>query len=153
MNAVAGRRGSGCDLQRYRSAAGPLIRSKRPQDIELVAIRIGHDHPADLPLADVDPAGTQGLQPGDLGGLVTGPQIQVQPVLDDLALRYLQEQQVGDDAILPAPLRRLENDLAFLLERPPPAERRLPEGSDLGRVTGIDAQTLDAYIHAPTLIR
>jgi len=76
----------GAACKRTRSAAGPLIRSQGPQEIEHVAIRIGHDDPADLPLADVDPAGTQGLQSGDLGGLVTGPQIQVQPVLADLAL-------------------------------------------------------------------
>jgi len=39
--------------------------------VELVAIRVGHDHPADLALADIDPAGAEGLQPGDFGGLVT----------------------------------------------------------------------------------
>jgi hypothetical protein len=72
---------------RDKSAAGQLIGGQGSQHVELVAIRIGHDHPADRTLADIDPAGAEGLQPGDFGGLVTGPKIQMQPVLDYLALR------------------------------------------------------------------
>src|SRR6266487_1025077 len=75
----------------------------------------------------------------------------MQPVLDDLALRDFQEQQVGHDAILRASVRRLKDHLVFLLERAAPAERGLPEGSDLRRVAGIDAQALNAYSHGLTL--
>jgi hypothetical protein len=70
-----------------RSASGQLISGERSQHVELVTIRVAHDHPADVALADVEEAGAERLQPGDLGGLVHGPKVQVQPVLDDLAFR------------------------------------------------------------------
>jgi hypothetical protein len=40
---------------------------------------------------------------------------------------------------------RLEDNLVFLLERAPPAQRGLPERRDRRRVLGVDAQALDAY--------
>jgi hypothetical protein len=67
--------------ERY-SAAGQFIGGERAQHVELVALRIGHDHPADLALgllADAGPTGAERLKPGDLGGLILRPQIQVQP--------------------------------------------------------------------------
>jgi hypothetical protein len=124
---------------------------QRPQHIELVTIRVGHDHPADLALTDGDALGAQCLQPGDLGYLISGPKIQMQPVLDDLMLRDPHEDQVGNDAILGAALRRLKDDLIFLLKRTPPAKRGLPERGDPAGVTCIDTQALNTYIHAPTL--
>ena len=91
------------------SVSGQLGGRERPQHVELVAVRVGHDHPADLALADADPAGAQRFQPGDLGGLIARPQVQVQAVLDDLLLGNSQEEQVRGDAILGAPLGRLED--------------------------------------------
>src|SRR6185312_10943908 len=93
--------------------------------------------------------GAQRLQPRHFGGLVFGPEVQVQPVLARLAVRNLQEQQVGDHAILRASLRRLQGHLVVLVEGTPPAQRGLPERRDLRRVTGIDAQALDANTHPP----
>ena len=56
----------------YRSSAGELVRRERPQDAELVALRIGEDDPRDVvALADVD-ASRRGLEAGDLGLLVVG---------------------------------------------------------------------------------
>jgi len=69
------------------------------------------------PLADAHPAAAERFQPGDLGSLIAWPQIKVQPVLDDLALGNLQEEQVRDDAILGAPLGRLEDHLVVRLKR------------------------------------
>jgi hypothetical protein len=58
-----------------RLATGQLIWRQRLQYIELVAIGVSHHHPADVPLPDIDPAGAECLQPGDLGGLVDGPEV------------------------------------------------------------------------------
>jgi hypothetical protein len=54
----------------------------------------------------------------------------MEPVLDGLARRNLEEHQVGSDAILRAALRRLEADLVVLLPRTAPAQRGLPEAGD-----------------------
>jgi Virulence activator alpha C-term len=134
------------------SALGQLSGRERPQHIELVAIRVGHDHPADLALADAHPAGAERFQPGDLGGLIARPQVQMQPVLDYLALGNSQEEQVGGDTILEASLRGLEDHLIFRLGRAPPAQCRLPERRDPRRIAAVDAQALDAYIHPATVV-
>jgi hypothetical protein len=111
-----------------------LVRGKRLQDVELVTIWVGHDHPTDVALADADLAGAERLQPGDFGRLVGGAKIQVEPVLDGLAFGNLEEYQVGSDAILRAALRRLEADLIFLLPCAAPAQRGFPEAG--GRWAG-----------------
>ena len=62
----------------------------RAEHAELVALGIGHDHPADLlrVLADVDAAGAEHLQAAHLALLIrVRRQIDVQPVLHRLALR------------------------------------------------------------------
>lgn len=46
---------------------------------------------------------------------------QMQPILDDLTLGDLREEQIRNDAILRASLRRLKYDFVFLLKRTPPA--------------------------------
>jgi hypothetical protein len=135
-----------------RSAFGQFSGRERPQHVEFVAVRVGHDHPADLTLADADPAGTERFQPGHLGGLINRPQIKMQPVLDRFALGNPQEQQIRDDSVLPASFGRLQDNLVIRLIRAPPAERRLPERRDRGRITGVNAQALDTYVHPATLI-
>ena len=62
-----------------------LVRGQRLEHVELVAIWVGHDYPADVALADADLPGSERLQPGDFGVLVGGAKIQVEPVLDGLA--------------------------------------------------------------------
>ena len=49
-----------------RSTSGLPGRGERPQHVELIAIWVGHGDPADLALADADPAGAERLQPCDL---------------------------------------------------------------------------------------
>jgi hypothetical protein len=56
------------------------------QDTELVAFGVGHDHPRLVTLADVDPLGTKILKASHLGGLVIGPEVEMQPTFDFLAL-------------------------------------------------------------------
>jgi hypothetical protein len=48
---------------------------ERPQHVELVTVRVGHDYPTDLALADIHPAGAECFQASHLGGLIAGPQI------------------------------------------------------------------------------
>jgi len=72
----------------------------------------------------------------------------MESVLGCLALRNLEEYQVGGNAVLWAARRRLEADLVILLPGTAPAQRSLPEAGDPGRVGGINAQALDAYLHA-----
>jgi hypothetical protein len=76
-----------------------------------------------------------------------GRRFQVEPVLDGLALGNLEEHQVGSDAVLRAAHWRLEAHLVLVLPRTPPAQRRFPEAGDPGRVGGVNAQALDAYLH------
>jgi hypothetical protein len=75
--------GSGAITCRDAAAEGVVpgrqfVRGQRLEHVELVTIRVGHDHPAHVALADAD-------LPGDFGVLVGGAQIQVEPVPDGLA--------------------------------------------------------------------
>jgi hypothetical protein len=79
-----------------------LVRGQWRQHVEFVAVRVGHDHPAGVALADADPPGAERLQPGDLGGLVGGAKIQMKAVLDGLAFGNLEEHQVGSDPVFRA---------------------------------------------------
>src|SRR4051812_48805083 len=68
-----------------RQATSAAVGRARSQDAELVALRIGHDHPGDLiTLTDVGTAGAERLEPRHLGGLVVRPEVEVQPVLPGL---------------------------------------------------------------------
>jgi hypothetical protein len=63
-----------------------FCRGERPEHVELVALWVGHDHPADVALPDADPPGAERLEPGDFEGLVGWAEIQMEPVLDGFAL-------------------------------------------------------------------
>jgi len=72
-----------------RHSSGSLARGEHA---ELVALGVGHDHPADRAgiLADIDPPGAKRLQAPDFGGLVPvwrRGQVDVQPVLNRLTFR------------------------------------------------------------------
>ena len=54
-----------------------FVRGQRLEHVELVTIWVGHDHPADVALADTDLPGAECLEPGDFGTLIGGAQIQV----------------------------------------------------------------------------
>ena len=49
-----------------------FVRGQRLEHVELVTIRVGHDHPAHVALADADLPGAERLEPGDFGALVGG---------------------------------------------------------------------------------
>src|SRR5713226_10579464 len=64
------------------SAPGTLPGLERAQHAELVAVRVGQDHPADLgALPHVGAPRAESLKPRHFGGLVGRPQVEVQPVL------------------------------------------------------------------------
>src|SRR3954470_9518646 len=69
------------------TSARELLGREGAKHAELVAVRVGHDDPGLLTLADVDPAPAERLEPGHLGRLVGRPQVEVQPVLPRLQLR------------------------------------------------------------------
>ncbi|ABK69872.1 hypothetical protein MSMEG_5115 [Mycolicibacterium smegmatis MC2 155] len=65
------------------------------QYAELVALRVGEYHPTLLALPDVDVARAQADQPVDLGLLVVGGEVDVEAVLDGLAVGHREEQPDG----------------------------------------------------------
>src|SRR5262249_42502022 len=83
--------------------------------------------------------------------LVARPQVDVQPVLDRLLLGDPQEQQVRCHTVFGTALRWFQHDFVLIAYREAPAERRLPERGQPGRVGGVDAQALDADVRAATL--
>lgn len=67
------------------------------QNAELIALWICHDNPLDVvALADVDPGGSEAEQTLDLGLLVTGVEIDVQPVLAGLGTGCAHELQARE---------------------------------------------------------
>lgn len=62
--------------------ASLLLLGVRAQHAELVALWIGHDHPSNVSLSDVDPPRTKTLEPLDFDVLVVlGAEIEVNSVL------------------------------------------------------------------------
>src|SRR5918998_4969887 len=103
----------------------------RGQHAELVAIGIGHHHPADLALADVDPSRPEGGETLDLRSLVAGSrwsEVEVQSVLS--GLRHQRRTAPGD---LRAAVRRADRGLLVLVPDQRPAQRVAPEVPDLLR--------------------
>jgi hypothetical protein len=131
----------------FRTLYMPTSRAECLEHAELVPRRIGEDHPgraAVVALADLDVAGSESEEPLDLGLLVIGAEVEVEPVLHRLLLGHLEEEDVGGDAVLGAARRRLEHHLVGLILRAPPPESRLPESCKLSRPLAVDAQRLDS---------
>jgi hypothetical protein len=59
------------------------------KDTELVALGVCHDDPRLLALADVDTLRAMGLEAGHLGGLVIGPEVEMQSALRRPALELV----------------------------------------------------------------
>jgi hypothetical protein len=122
------------DLQKRearKDLAGTQVLS-RGKHAELVAIGIGHDHPADLALPDVHTSRPEGNETTDLGLLLTidGSDVEMQPVL----LRFRHERRTAP-ADLRTAVRRANRGLLILILIPDqrPAQRFAPEVPDLLR--------------------
>lgn len=100
---------------------GPNSAGSRTQNS--LAVRVGEDHPADVrTLSHADPPGTELLQAADFSSLVLRTSVEVQSILASLLLGHAQEQQVGNDAVVPAACRRHENHLLGLVVGAAPTE-------------------------------
>lgn len=71
----------------------------------------------------------------------------METVLDLLALRHTQEQDVRADAVLRRTLRRLEGHLVDFLKSPPPAQGLLPERRVPPWVPGVHTDALPVQAH------
>src|SRR5579859_4404369 len=125
------------------------LRLQGPEHAELIAVRIGQNHPRYVGcLAHRRWLRTQTDETLNLGILVIRPQVEVKAVLDRLVLRHTQEQDVRRYSILRTPGRRLQNHLVLIIMRAPPTERSLPEGRDAGRIVRVETDTLNAKGHS-----
>ena len=107
---------------------------------ELVALGIGHHHPRDGALADVEPPGTQLLQPCDKRGLLfgrDGRQVEVHAVLRRLRPGHAYEDQRQLALLCGSVLGRLDHDLVSPVHHDRPAQRGGPEPGQARRVGGI----------------
>ena len=114
-----------------RSATQDLVALSRGQHTELMAIGIGHDHPADLALADVDASRPEGDETVDLRLLITvdgWSEVEMQPVLPGLRRQW--RTAPGD---LRTAARRANRGLLVLIPDQRPAQRFAPEVPDLLR--------------------
>src|SRR6266511_3016113 len=113
-----------------RVAAHPdLVALSGGQHTELIAIGIGHHHPADLALADVDSSRPEGDETVDLGLLITvdrWSEVEMQPVLACFRPHW---RTAPRD--LRTALRRANRGLLVLVPDQRPAQRLTPEVSDL----------------------
>src|SRR5258707_5572365 len=112
-------------------ATRDLVGLSRGQHTELMAIGIGHDHPADLTLADVDASRPEGDETVDLRLLITvdgWSEVEMQPVLP--GLRHQWRTAPGD---LRTAARRANRGLLVLIPDQRPAQRFAPEVPDLLR--------------------
>ena len=90
-----------------------------------MAIGIGHDHPVDLALADVDARRPEGDQTVDLRLLIAvdgWSEVEMQPVLP--GLRHQRRTTPGD---LRTAVRRANRGLLVLIPHQRPAQRLAPE--------------------------
>src|SRR5690625_1693205 len=118
----------------FRSPAHLLDRPG--QQAELVALRIGEDHPADLgTLAHVHPARPEIQEPLQLvlGAGPIGPQVEVQAILDALALRDLEHVDAR-----PAPVTGRDADAVRVGLDHLPAQHCAPEVGDEAWSGGVD---------------
>jgi Transposase IS116/IS110/IS902 family len=107
-----------------------LLTSPSLQHAELVALRIRKHHPGHRSLPDVDATSTCSKESVDLGLLVVGPEVQVQPVLGLLRLRDLDKDQSGE------PMRRgTDLELLCRVVQHNPAQGICPPSSERSWVT------------------
>jgi hypothetical protein len=73
------------------------------ENAELVSFRIGEHDPAHVPLPDLRTSRAEGEDALDLSLLILRAEVEVESILDDLAIRNLHEQDVRRDVNLAAP--------------------------------------------------
>src|SRR5581483_2360937 len=111
---------------------------------ELVALRIGHDYPADVGPPVADDGGTEPDKPGDLLVLrpVAGHDVQVHPVLDGLPLGNLNEIELRP-AVAHGGVQ--VSGLGLLDHRPP--GYLPPESGQRRRIGAVERDVVDGRTH------
>jgi hypothetical protein len=123
----------------------------RGQDAELVALGVREHHPGDVvALTDVDPLGAETDQTLDLSGLIRRPEVEVEPVLADLLVRHLHEQDVRRNVDRRVTLRRLDRPLGVALVGDRPAQDLRPEPGEPFAIVAVDDDALDPDVHRAT---
>jgi hypothetical protein len=117
---------------RVRATAPPL---SRVQHTELVAIGIGHDHPVDIALTDVDTSRAKGTQAIYLPALITlvRTDVEMKPVLCQLRRN---RRTPGNERA--GTVRRADRGFVVLIPDQRPPERFTPEVPDFSRTIARD---------------
>jgi hypothetical protein len=102
-------------------------------------------------LSDIRPSRAEGEDALDLRLLVLRAEIEVEPILDDLAIRNLPEEDLRRDVDLAAPLGRLDDVLLVALEGDAPSQSLRPEACETLAVGAVDDNGLDPDVHEPTI--
>lgn len=116
------------------------------QDAELVALRIGQDHPGDLALPNVNARSSQPDQSLHLGVLLVRTQVNMETVLPLLGFVYCQEQNPWQPVRL---WLDLKHDRVVIDDHP--SERLTPPAAKRNRVTGGDNDLLPLKTHGRTI--
>ncbi len=103
------------------------------QNAELIAFGIGEHDPRNAALINVDPRCSKAQKPVDLGGLVVGPEVEMQSVLGFLDVVAQQEEDPRRSVGGWSNLNKLR---PFVDDRP--AERFRPPVPETSRVASVD---------------
>lgn len=121
-----------------------LLLSQRAQDAELVALRVGHDHPSDVGLPDVDATRAETLQSFDLGALVVRAKVEVDSVLGRLVAVGRHQTKLATGAV------RCGKEMSPRWSGPDvfEVERLTPERRHHVEVNAVDQHTFEDERHA-----
>lgn len=120
----------------------------RPENAELVSLRIGENNPWTLALSDVDTNGAQREQAFDLVVLIVRTEVKMQSVLYCLCLRDPNEQKSGELVRSGSDFHHIRRLLNYH-----PSECPLPPPSQEHRIARVDIRLLPFESHKLTLQR
>ena len=121
------------------------------ENAELVSFRIGEHDPAHVELSHICPSRAEGEDALDLRLLVLRAEIEVEPILDDLAIWNLPEEDLRRDVDLAASLGRLDDVLLVALEGDAPSQSLRPEACETLAIGAVDNNGLNPDVHEPTI--
>ena len=136
---------------RWKAVLAVRRRGKWRKNAELVPFRIGEHDPAHVPLTDLRSSRAEGEDALDLRLLILRAEVEVESILDHLAIRNLHEKDVRRDVDLTAPLGWLDGVLPVALKGDTPPESLRPEACEALAVGGVHDYALDPDVHAPTI--
>jgi hypothetical protein len=102
-------------------------------------------------LPDIHTSRAEGEDALDIRLLILRAEVEVESILDDLAIRNPYEKDVRRNVDLAAPLGWLDGVLVVALEGDTPSESLRPEASEALTIGGVDDNALDPDVHEPTI--